>query len=259
VKINCLARENCVQFGANVTGSIDSQMAETSAHCDTHQDLTGFKYPFPHLMRSLKTQRATKIVAIGSSSTAGEGDLVPFPARLELLLRKKFRDRMIDVLNRGLSGQEAPSELSRFESDVIGEMPTMVIWQVGTNAVFRKESFNLEEVAASIATGLDWLAGLPMDVVMMDLQYTTAVIKPEKRVFADQMVKLITEATQKAGVNLFRRFALMERWVVKDGIDIEKLIREGDQDRLHMSEWATGCVTQALYEAILNAPAPPTT
>ena len=229
-------------------------MAETPTHCDTHPDLTGFKYPFPNLMRSLKRQRRTRIVAIGSSSTAGEGDLLPFPARLEVLLRKKFRDSMIDVLNRGLIGQEAPSELSRFESDVIGEAPTMVIWQVGTNAVYRKESFDLGQVAESISTGLDWLAGLPMDVVLMDLQYTTAVIKPEKRVFADQMVKLISAAADKAGVNLFRRFALMERWVLKDGIDIDKLIRDGDGERLHMSEWATGCVTQALCDAILSAP-----
>jgi len=230
-------------------------MAETPTHCDTHPDLTGFKYPFPNLMRSLKRQRRTRIVAIGSSSTAGEGDLLPFPARLEVLLRKKFRDSMIDVLNRGLIGQEAPSELSRFESDVIGEAPAMVIWQVGTNAVYRKESFDLGQVAESISTGPDWLAGLPMDVVLMDLQYTTAVIKPEKRVFADQMVKLISAAADKAGVNLFRRFALMERWVLKDGIDIDKLIRDGDGERLHMSEWATGCVTQALCDAILSAPA----
>ena len=230
-------------------------MAETPTHCDTHPDLTGFKYPFPNLMRSLKRQRRTRIVAIGSSSTAGEGDLLPFPARLEVLLRKKFRDSMIDVLNRGLIGQEAPSELSRFESDVIGEAPAMVIWQVGTNAVYRKESFDLGQVAESISTGLDWLAGLPMDVVLMDLQYTTAVIKLEKRVFADLMVKLISAAADKAGVNLFRRFALMERWVLKDGIDIDKLIRDGDGERLHMSEWATGCVTQALCDAILNAPA----
>ena len=229
-------------------------MAETPTHCDTHPDLTGFKYPFPNLMRSLKRQRRTRIVAIGSSSTAGEGDLLPFPARLEVLLRKKFRDSMIDVLNRGLIGQEAPSELSRFESDVIGEAPAMVIWQVGTNAVYRKESFDLGQVAESISTGLDWLAGLPMDVVLMDLQYTTAVIKLEKRVFADQMVKLISAAADKAGVNLFRRFALMERWVLKDGIDIDKLIRDGDGERLHMSEWATGCVTQALCDAILSAP-----
>ena len=134
-------------------------MAEISRHCDTHQDIVGFKYPLPHLMRSLKLQRKIKIVAIGSSSTAGEGDVVPYPSRLELLLRGGFHDRMIDVLNRGIGGQEAPSELSRFEPDVIGEAPALVIWQIGTNAVFRKEEFNFDDVAGSIATGLDWLAG----------------------------------------------------------------------------------------------------
>jgi acyl-CoA thioesterase-1 len=228
-------------------------MSELSGHCDTHPDITSFKYPLPHLMRSLKLQRKIKIVAIGSSSTAGEGDLVPYPARLELLLRRKFRDRMIDVLNRGLGGQEAPSELSRFEPDVVGEEPSLVIWQVGTNAVFRKKEFNFEEVAASIATGLDWLAGLPMDVVLMDLQYTTAVLEPaETKGFALEMVRLISAAADKAGVSVFRRFDLMERWV-KDGIDIKELIREGDSDKLHMSDWATNCVTQALCEAIGNA------
>src|SRR5438874_9072920 len=98
-----------------------------------------------------------------------------------LIRRDGFHDRMIDVLNRGMSGQEAPSELSRFEPDVIGEAPALVIWQVGTNAVFRKEEFNFNDVAGSIATGLDWLASLPTDVVLMDLQ------------------------------NVFRRFALMQR------------------------------------------------
>jgi acyl-CoA thioesterase I len=243
-------------MGANNAGWRDGHMANTPAQCHTHPELTSFRYPVPHLMRSLKSQRRTRIVAIGSSSTAGEAEVVPFPARLELLLRKqKYRDSMIDVLNRGLGGQEAPSELSRFESDVIGEAPSLVIWQVGTNAVFRKEIFNLEEVAASITTGLEWLAGLPMDVVLMDLQYVPAMIKPGRREFADQMVKLIAEAAQKAGVNLFSRFALMERWVIKGGIDIAYLVREGDSEGLHMSDWATGCMTQALVDAIVGAPA----
>jgi len=229
-------------------------MAEAPLRCDTHPELTSFQYPLPHLMRSLKGRRRTRIVAIGSSSTSGEGELVPYPARLELLLRKNFRDRLIDVLNRGIGGQEAPSEVSRFEPDVIGEAPAMVIWQVGTNAVFRKKEFNLEEVAASISTGLQWLADMPIDVVLMDLQFTTAVTEPaETRGFADEMVKLIGKAAERARVNVFRRFALMERWV-KDGIDIKNLIREGDPNLLHMSDWATGCVTQALLDAILKTP-----
>jgi acyl-CoA thioesterase-1 len=229
-------------------------MAEIPRHCDTHQDIVALKYPLPHLMRSLKLHRKIKIVAIGSSSTAGEGDVVPYPARLELLLRGGFHDRMIDVLNRGIGGQEAPSELSRFEPDVIGEAPALVIWQVGTNAVFRKEEFNFDDVAGSIATGLGWLASLPTDVVLMDLQYATAVVVPdEKKRFAIDMVARISAAAETAGVNVFRRFALMQHWNLEDGIAMEKLIRQDDPNRLHMSDWATNCITQALYEAIIKA------
>ena len=140
-------------------------------------------------MRSLKRQRKIKIVTIGSSSTAGEGDVLPYPARR---------------LSRphGMSGQEAPSELSRFEPDVIGEAPALVIWQVGTNAVFRKEEFNFDDVAGSIATGLDWLASLPTDVVLMDLQYATALVVPdEKKRFAIDMVARISAAAEKSLVS----------------------------------------------------------
>ena len=47
--------------------------------------------------------------------------------------------RRIDVLNRGIGGQEAIEELLRFDPDVFAEEPSLVIWQVGTNAVFRKQ------------------------------------------------------------------------------------------------------------------------
>ena len=56
--------------------------------CDTHADLFNFKHALPHLTESLKKQRKIKIVAIGSSSTAGETDVVPYPSRLEMLLRR---------------------------------------------------------------------------------------------------------------------------------------------------------------------------
>lgn len=68
---------------------------------DPHPDLVAFKYPLPRLAQSLKRQRKTKIVAIGSSSTAGEGKIVPYPCRLELALRHHNYGRIVDVLNRG--------------------------------------------------------------------------------------------------------------------------------------------------------------
>jgi len=237
-------------------------MPDAPRPCDPHLDLIGFKYPFPHLTQSLKRQRKTKIVAIGSSSTAGEKSstgefkIVPFPYRLELALRARSYGSMIDVLNRGVGAQEAQDELSRFQPDVIDEAPALVIWQVGTNAVFRKEIYSLDEVAASIAAGLDWLAALPMDVVLMDLQYTTALVNDAKIGFAEDMVSRISAAAEKAHVNVFRRFALMRRWYCADNIPMADLIDPEDNSQLHMSDWATNCVTKALDRAITTAPPP---
>jgi lysophospholipase L1-like esterase len=218
-------------------------------------DLMRFKYPLPHLTQSLSSQRKVKIVAIGSSSTAGEGKIVPYPGRLELALRDRFRGPMIDVLNRGIGGQEALDELSRFDPDVIAETPALVIWQVGTNAVFRNQDYNFEAVVGAITAGLERLAGLPMDVVLMDLQYTTAIVKPEKIKLAEDMVSRISAVAENAHVNVFHRFALMRRWC-EDHIAITNLIDPADGDQLHMGEWCTNCVTQVLDGAMAGAPPP---
>jgi acyl-CoA thioesterase-1 len=223
-------------------------MPDVPRPCDTHPDLVAFNYPLPHLTQSLKRQRRTRIVAIGSSSTAGADGILAYPCRLEMILRERFYGRMIDILNRGIGGQEAPEELSRFESDAIGEAPSLVIWQVGTNAVFH--DYNPDEVAAAIAAGLDWLAGPPMDVVLMDLQYTRAITGPDKLGSSLDMVSRISAAGEKANVNVFRRFALMQRWV-QDKIPIEEL---DDGGQLHTSEWATACVSQVLFDTIVGAP-----
>lgn len=220
-----------------------------------HPELLGFDYPLRHLRKALKRQRKIKIVTIGSSSTAGVDLILPFPPRLEMALRETFKGRMIDVLNRGVGGQEAPEELSRFESDVIAEAPTLVIWQVGTNAIYHNLDYDPKDVATAIAVGLDWLADQPMDVVLMDLQYTRALVGPDKIASSRDMVSSISAIGKRANVNVFRRFALMRRWV-EDNIPIANLVDPTDPDQLHMSDWATNCVTQALDSAIKGAPQP---
>jgi lysophospholipase L1-like esterase len=85
----------------------------------------------PTLLGRLAGVGAIKIVAIGSSTTAGEGDIVPYPQRLENALRSRYPVRNFDVLNRGGGGEEAPDELERMQRDVVDERPGVVIWQVG--------------------------------------------------------------------------------------------------------------------------------
>ena len=231
----------------------------SDAPCDPHLDLVKFNYSLRHFAESLKRQRKIKVVAIGSSSVSGEDNVIPFPPRLELALRKRFPDRMIDVLNRGIGGQEAPEELSRFDPDVIAEAPTLAIWQVGTNAIYHRTLYDPHRVAGTIATGLSRLKGLEMDVILMDLQYAPVLLgaqekdqaaKEQKEKDTRLMVSLISAVATSAEVNLFPRFALMERWVTVDKIDQAKLI---GQDGLHQTDFANVCVTQAFDCAIGDA------
>jgi hypothetical protein len=88
-----------------------------------------FAQPLKILAAQIATDDPVKIVAIGSSSTAGRPPVIPYPSRLETFLRQQYRkndkDRLITVLNRGLSGEDAPEERRRLERDVLSEQPAV--------------------------------------------------------------------------------------------------------------------------------------
>src|SRR5438132_13977352 len=119
-------------------------MTDNFSNVEFPAGIVDLEYPLPHFRQALCGSGPVQIVAMGSSSTAGLDDVVPYPARLELYLRKHFRDHdahgsiRIDVFNRGQGGEEAPQELTRFQADIFQDNPALVIWQVGTNAVFHK-------------------------------------------------------------------------------------------------------------------------
>src|SRR5262249_12945554 len=88
------------------------------------------------------------VVAMGSSSTQGVGASaasMSYPSRLESELRDRFPAIEIRVLNRGIGGQEVGEELGRLGHDVVAEHPDLVIWQVGTNAVLRRDDLTADE------------------------------------------------------------------------------------------------------------------
>ena len=63
---------------------------------------------------------------------------------------------------------------------------------------------------------------------------------------------IIAEVAEKRRrSNVFRRFALMRRWV-EDNIPICDL-EDGADAHLHTGEWATNCLTEALFDAIMQA------
>jgi hypothetical protein len=162
------------------------------------------------------------------------------------------------MVNQGVGGQEAPIELERFDIDVIAEKPDLVIWQVGTNAVWQRPdqippppSFN--KTSRAIRDGLVKLRDeTQADVILMDLQYVPAMLTPAKKDKAIEMVEAISELARDAGVNVFRRFAFMKGLYQVEQVSFDRMVDPMDHDRLHDSDWATERVAWAVKLAIVG-------
>jgi lysophospholipase L1-like esterase len=213
-----------------------------------------FEQPLILVANRLRDQAPVKLVAIGSSTTAGEGGIAPYPQRLLADLRIQFPNATIDVINRGVGGEEAPQELMRFKHDVFEQNPDLVIWQVGTNAVWQsadQKPPSFEKTTRAIREGVDQLlAARRMDVILMDLQYVPALLTPAKKASAIAMVDAISEIARAKGVNVFRRFELMQGWHDIAKISFDRMVDPGDDTRLHASDWTTDKMTWQLTTAI---------
>jgi hypothetical protein len=230
-------------------------MIDNFADADLPDDVIGFKYPLPRLAEALRDGGPLKIVAMGSSSTAGREDVLPYPYWLEMYLRRARDNPRIDVLNRGIGGQEAIEEFERFDADIFAEAPapSLVIWQVGTNAVFRKKEkhYVLEEVAKKIDAGLERLRG--RDVVLIDPQYVTAMLLDDRAEDSEHMVELISASAEREHINVFHRWALMRHWHVHNNISLERMLDPTDGDKLHQSDASTLRFARGLCDTILKA------
>jgi lysophospholipase L1-like esterase len=214
-----------------------------------------FEHGLTRFAQSL-TRGRPKIVAIGSSTTAGEGNIKAYPERLLSFLQGEYPNPKITMVNQGIGGQEAPSELLRFDTDVIAEKPDLVIWQVGTNAVWQpldQQPPSFDETITAIRDGLIKLRDeTQADVILMDLQYVPAVLTPDKKDRAVAMVEAISKLARDAGVNVFRRFAFMKGLHQVEQISFDRMVDPTDDNRLHDSDWATQRVAWAVKFAIVG-------
>ena len=214
--------------------------------CAAPPPLTRIDPALTHAAARIDQAKAVTIVAVGSSSTQGVGATDPgatYPSRLEAALKQRLPGVAIRVINRGKGGEDAEEEFARLGRDVISEHPDLVIWQVGTNAVLRRDDLESDEVLLRRGVALLKLSGA--DVVLMDLQYAPRIL--ERRATA-AMEQLIAEIAQHAEVGLFRRFAVMQYWRTVQPPETPAMI---GADGLHMSDAGYSCLAAELAKALV--------
>ena len=172
--------------------------------CIIPPELAHFDLPLPRVARRMATQQPIKIVAIGSSSTYGEGASSPewsYPSRLRLELAYRFPSLNIAVVTRGVTGDNDYDKRDRFQRDVVAEKPDIVLWQLGTNSMLHGNP--LEKHIAVLQGGVEHLRkATNADIVLIDPQYAPKVIRGAG---ASSIIAMIAETARGANVNLFRR------------------------------------------------------
>ncbi|HEY7296813.1 MAG TPA: SGNH/GDSL hydrolase family protein [Xanthobacteraceae bacterium] len=222
--------------------------APLETKCSVVPDLVRLDLPLSRVGFRVAAGLPMRIVAIGSSSTAGAGATsraASYPSRLQAELRLHFPGDEITVVNRGVNGEEAPNMLARFDAGVIAEHPHLVLWQLGTNSLLRDRP--LDPAEPIIHKGIARLKAAHTDIVLIDPQFAPRVIAKNN---VEPEVALLASVARQENVDFFDRFALMRYWHDVKGIPFETFV---SPDGLHMNDWSYACFAKWLGVAIADA------
>lgn len=204
-----------------------------------------FRRPLRALSRAVRANRVVKILAIGSSSTAGVGASSPsasYVARLEKSLEGSVTGMDFDVVGRGIGGEVAQGAADRMKREVEETRPDLVVWQVGTNDAIRH--VEIGGFKTCLKNTLAWLAARRIDVVLIDPQFGEEL---SKDAHYEKMVQAVAEVARESHVLLVDRYEAM-RELQRERGDTFYLTR----DNLHMNDRGYRCMAEQLARNIVG-------
>lgn len=211
--------------------------------------LCGVASASPALQTSLKAQATPlKIVAFGSSSTEGVGASKPafaYPAQLQVLLDRLLPPgQKVEVVNRGIGGEDADDMLRRLQSDVIARHPDLVIWQTGSNDPLRHVP--LDRFVSETRQGIALMRRAGIRIILMEPQWCP-------RLDASGGAAAYRDAIRAIGredhVEVVRRSDLMHDWVRQGLLTPHQLL---SADGLHMTDSSYALLAKSVVPEVLK-------
>jgi acyl-CoA thioesterase I len=233
--------------GAQDLSAVAAPSAAASSASPSTTKVPGpLRLELPWLGEALRTTHTAKVLAIGSSSTAGVGASSPsrtYTARLEADLESALKGTDFDVISHGLSGEVAQGAADRMKREVEETKPDLVIWQVGTNDALRHIA--LDKFTTCLRKTLAWLKQQHLDVILINPQYGDALVKDA---YYEEVVAAIAEIARDAQVLLVDRFDAMRKLQHERG---DRFYLSADN--LHMNDEGYRCLAEQLATAIITA------
>lgn len=223
--------------------------AELPRHCAVPPELLRLAHPLPVISEKLRRGEPVKIVAIGSSSTAGTGASSPratYPSRLQIELKAMFPESTITVINRGVPGDTASGMIGRFKYDAIEPKPDLIIWQTGTNSALG--GGNVERYTTDLQRGIRMARKHNIDIMLMSPQFAPRFESISNRMTFIDHLHAVAEREQ---VPVFRRYDVMKHWIQTGQFTNRTMI---NPDGLHLTDLSYACLG-GLVAQMVGAPA----
>lgn len=222
-------------------------LPQSMTACRAKPELLKLGSTLPVARKAMAERKHLRIIALGSSSTVGYGVSNPayaYPMQLRIGLEKALPGIEIEVINRGMGGQDVEEMAARMRVEMVSSPPSLVIWQTGTNAAMRHMPLDLFE--QHLRGGIKLGQSLGADFVLMSLQYAPAVVAlPDEQEYERVMARVATDV----GAGLFRRYDIMRGWY-DDGMPYAQFVQ---LDGLHLNDFGQKCIGKLLTQSILGA------
>ena len=152
----------------------------------------------------------------------------------------------VEIVNRGINGEDAWENIKRLDVDVLEAKPDLVIWQMGTNAILHDVDY--EDFDRTVQRGIDRLQAARIEVLLMDLQYAPRVTEvPDHR----RMLEHFDSIGARNRIPVFHRYAVMKYWADAMRADYVGML---SSDGLHLNDTSYGCLAERLADAIVGDP-----
>jgi acyl-CoA thioesterase-1 len=188
------------------------------------------------------------VVAIGSSSTAGDGAssvATTYPSVLQRLLSGHPEISAYVVHNRGLSGDTLPGTEARLTRDVLDLNPGLVLLQIGTNDALQDRSGTAIPAFKDRLRSVITRIGAISAVVLINGQHYPT--EPASHVAYQNA---ISEVATHQDVALFDRYAMMVSWAESGRYKFSDML---SSDHFHPNDFTYRCMAEVLSDAALTS------
>jgi hypothetical protein len=220
--------------------------AEPVPDCDVPEALLQTDHDLARVGDEIKQRHRLDITVVGSGSsvlTGPDGQRFAWPAQLEDALRERLPGNDIKVTAHVQSRQTTADMTAALPKILSDDRPALVIWQAGTVDAMR--GVEPEDFRASLDQGLDAVAAVSADAILMNMQYSP---RTESMIGISAYADVMHWVTEQRGVVLFDRLGIMHYWSDEGTFDLYAAT-----GGYAMARRVHECIGRALALQIINA------